>query len=143
MPSPLAAKLLYSHERPLPFDKEREEPASEPTREDIEKDFEVFNRTNTKDPPVSTYRKLVAAQDSTSQEAVDIPDAMVLKKKMPDLLALLSTHAGGNAPMVSIVPRPPTPVLSHTFVVAAFEKKRKRGKQIKSSEEVEIPQPTQ
>lgn len=68
---------------------------------------------------------------------------MVLKEKMPDLLALLTTHAGGNAPMVSIVPRPPTPVLSHTFVVAAFEKKRKRGKQIKSSEEVEIPQPTQ
>lgn len=135
MPAPLASKLLYSHEQPFPFDKEQGEPASEPTQEDIEKDFEVFYLIDTEDPPVSTHRRLVAAHVSYSQEAVDVPEAMVLEEKTLDLLALLTTHNRGNALVVLIVRRPPTPAPSHTSTADAFEKKRRRGKQTKSSEE--------
>ena len=54
-------KLLYSHEQPLSFDKEREEPLFEPTQEDIEKDFEVFYRADSEDPPEPIHHRLIAA----------------------------------------------------------------------------------
>ena len=141
--APLATKLLYSHEQPLPFNEEQEEPASEPTQEDIEKDFEVFYRADSKDPPVPIHLRLIAVQVSTSQEAASVPKAMVLEEKTPDLLALLTTHTKGNASMVPIIPRPPTLAPSHTSTVDVLKKKRKRRKQTGSFEEVEIPQPTQ
>ena len=66
---------------------------------------------------------------------------MVLKEKTSDLLALLTAHIGGNAPIVLVVPQPPTPISPHPFIVEVAEKKRKRGKQTRkeSSEEGEIP----
>lgn len=42
-----------------------------------------------------------------------------------------------------MVPRPPTPALTHTSAADASEKKRKRGKTSEGSEEGEIPQPMQ
>lgn len=41
---------------------------------------------------------------STSQEASGTPKAMILEEKTLDLLALLTTHAEGNAPTVAVVP---------------------------------------
>ena len=61
LPSPLAAKLLYSHEQPFPFDNEREEPSSEPTQEVRDKDFEIFYEENLEDSPTLARRHLVAA----------------------------------------------------------------------------------
>lgn len=115
-------KLLYSHEQPLSFDKEQEEPLFEPTQEDIEKDFEVFYRADSEDPPEPIHHRLIAAQVSTSQEAANIPEAMALEKKMSDLLALLTAHTRGYALEVPIVPWPPTPALSHIFATDALEK---------------------
>ena len=63
---------------------------------------------------------------------------MVLEEKMPDLLALLTAHIGGDALVVPIVPRPPTLGPSHISTADAPEKKRKRGKQTEGSEEGEI-----
>lgn len=84
---------------------------------------------------------LFVAQVSTSQEADNILEAMVLEGKTPDLLALLTAHVGGNASVVPIVPRPPTPAPPHPSATEAVEKKRKKGKQIgkENSKEGEIP----
>ena len=131
MLAPLAAKLLYSHEQPLPSnnkrEEEREEPISEPTQ-DIDKDFEAFYRADPKDSLALAHCHLVAAQVSKSQEATNVPEAMVLEEKTLDLLALLTAHAGGDTLMVPIVPRPPTPAPPHTPTTNAHEKKRKGGK---------------
>ena len=111
----LATKLLYSHEQTIPSDEEREEPICEPTQADIEKNFEVFYRADSEDTPDPNNSPCVTAQISTNQEAFDIPEGMVLEEKTPDLLALLTAHAGGNAPAVPVVPRPPTLVSPHPF----------------------------
>ena len=68
---------------------------------------------------------------------------MVLEEKTPDLLALLTTYAGGNTLVVPVVTWPPTPAPIHTSVVDAPKKKRKKGKTTKGSKEREIPQPSQ
>ena len=68
---------------------------------------------------------------------------MVLEEKTLNLLALLSAHVRGDAPVVPIEPRPPTLAPSHVPTADAPEKKRKRGKQTEDSEEWEIPQPIQ
>lgn len=106
MPAPLATKLLYSHEQPLPSKDEWEEPMVEPTREDIEKDFEVFYWADSEDTLASAHRHLVVAQVSTSQEVADVSEAMLLEEKTLDLLALLTTYIGGNTLVVPIVPQP-------------------------------------
>ena len=85
------------------------------------------------------HRHLVATLVSTSQEATNNPEAMVLEERTPNLLALLSTHAKGDALVIPIVPRPPTLAPSHVPTANALEKKRKKGKQIEDSEEGEIP----
>ena len=69
-----------------------------------DKDFEVFYQEDPKDSPTPAYRHLVVAQVSTSKEAADIPEAMELKEKMPNLLVLLTAHARGDALVVPIVP---------------------------------------
>ena len=50
----------------------------------------------------------------------------MLKKKTPDLLTLLMTHAGDNSPPMPVIPRPPmlAPPLPSPFEAA--KKKRKR-----------------
>lgn len=42
LPASLAAKLLYSQEKPIPSNVEREEPTPKHTQEDLDKDSEVF-----------------------------------------------------------------------------------------------------
>ena len=53
---------------------------------------------------------------------------MVQEERTPELLALLFAHAGGDAPVVPIVPWPPTRAPSHIPTANALEKKRKMGK---------------
>ena len=105
----------------------------------MDKDFEVFYQEAPKVSLAPTCRHLIAAQVSTSQEALDIPEAMVLEEKTPDLLALLTTHAGDDSPVVPIVPRPPTPAPAHATTAKVIKKKRKRGKTVMGSEKGEIP----
>ena len=93
LPAPLAAKLLYSYKQPFPSDDEREKPTTELTQEDIDKNFEVFYQEDPEDSSVPAHHHLVAAQVSTNQEGINIPEAMVLKEKTLDPLALLTAHA--------------------------------------------------
>lgn len=52
-------KLFYSYEQPILSDKEREEPASEPTQAAIERDFEVFYYADSKKTPEPNHRPQV------------------------------------------------------------------------------------
>ena len=63
---------------------------------------------------------------------------MVLEEKTPNLLALLTAHAGGSTPTVSMVPRLPTPTPTCAPFGDAVEKKRKRGKGSEGTKEGEI-----
>ena len=40
-----------------------------------------------------------------------MPEGMVIKKRLPDLLSLLESYTGTTVPEVPIIPRPPTPIL--------------------------------
>jgi len=104
LPASLAAKLLYSQEQPISSDDKQEECAPKPTKEDLDKDFEVFYQEDLEDLPAPSYYCLAIALVSTSQEVTNIPEAMVLEEKTPNLLALLTAHAGGNALTIPIVP---------------------------------------
>ena len=52
---------------------------------------------------------LAATLVSEDQEAIEVPEGMVIEKRLPDLLSLLESHTGTIAPKVPIVPRLPTP----------------------------------
>lgn len=104
LPTSLAAKLLYSQEKPIPSNVEREEPTPKHTQEDLDKDSKVFYQEDSKDSLAPTHRHLFAAQISTSQEALNAPEAMVFNEKTLDLLALLTAHVWGDTSMVPIVP---------------------------------------
>lgn len=74
-----------------------------------DEDFEVFyQQDETHD--IASSSRLGPVLVSEDQEAIHIPEAMVLEKRMPDLLYLLESHAGGATPEVHIVPKPPTPI---------------------------------
>lgn len=94
----------------------------------MDKDFEVFYQEDPEDSPALTCLHLVVAQVSTSQEALNVTEAMVLEEKTPDLLALLTAHAGGDSLMVPIVPCPPTPALAQIATLEATKKKKEEGK---------------
>ena len=54
--------------------------------------------------------QLTTALVSEDQEDTEVPEGMVIEKKLPDLLSLLESHARTIAPEVPIVPRPLTPI---------------------------------
>lgn len=126
LPAPLVAKLLYSHKQPLPSDDEQEWATPGPTQKDIDKDFEVFYRADFKDSLAPIHCPLVATQVSTSQEITNVPKAMVLQEKTLDLLALLTAYTRGDAPVVPIIPRPPTsaPLLTSPLLMPPRRKER-------------------
>lgn len=109
----------------------------------MDKDFEVFYQEDLEDSRALTRLHLVVAQVSTSQEALNVTEAMVLEEKTFDLLALLTAHVGGDSPVVPIVPHPSTPALAQIATSEATKKKRKRGKATEGAEEGEISQPAQ
>ena len=109
----------------------------------MDKDFEVFYQEALEDSLAPTRCHLIAAQVSTSEEALDTLEAMVVEETTLDLLALLTTHAGGDFLVVPIVPRLLTFAPAHTTTAKVVEKKRKGGKTSEGSEKGEIPHPTQ
>lgn len=69
---------------------------------------------------------------------MNVPEAMVLEEKTPDLLALPTAYARGDSPVVPIVPRPPTLAMAQVATTEATKKKRKRGKAIEGTEECSL-----
>ena len=111
LPAPLAARLLYSQEPPIPSDNEAKESTPKPIHQEVtEKVFEVFYLED-------------ASSTSTAHSLVE----MGFEEKTPDLLALLTAHAGGSSPIVVMTPRLPTLIATHTSPADVANKKRKRG----------------
>jgi len=123
LPALLAAKFIYSQKAILPSDEEDKEFTSESVQEVTNRYFEVFH-----------------CLDIPSTSQVQPSTAVGFEKKTPDLLALLTAHAGGSSPAV-VVTRPPTPAAKHTSPADAGDKKRKRaqgGKGTEGTDEGEI-----
>nr|POE58223.1 hypothetical protein CFP56_40807 [Quercus suber] len=55
--------------------------------------FKVFYHTNETEEEASSSR-LAAALISENQEAIEVPEAMVIEKRLPDLLSLLESYVG-------------------------------------------------
>ncbi|KAL0004902.1 hypothetical protein SO802_012463 [Lithocarpus litseifolius] len=68
LPALLLAKLLYSHEQPLPSNDEWEELSNKPTQEVHDKDFKVFYQEDPKNSPTFAYHHLVAAHGIESEQ---------------------------------------------------------------------------
>ena len=68
-----------------------------------EEDFEVFNQPQSPEPTDANFIHLSPAQVSSVQEALSIPDTMVLQHKAKtSLLEVLESHVGGIVPEVAI-----------------------------------------
>ena len=64
---------------------------------DFEDNFEVFNQPQSPEPPADDFSHLLPAQVSSTQEALSVPNAIVLQHKAKtSLLELLESHAGGS-----------------------------------------------
>ena len=62
---------------------------------------------------------------------------MGFKEKIPDLLALLTTHTRGASLAILVVPRPPTPAPTRASSSDTVKKKRKKGQRGRGLEGVE------
>ena len=60
-----------------------------------------------KDAVTSSTSVTVAISDD--QEATEIPEGMMIEKRLLGLLSLLESHAGDATPEVLVVPKPPMP----------------------------------
>ena len=124
LPARLAARLIYSQEPPIPSNDESGESSSESIQEVTDKDFEVFY-----------------CPDAPGKSQPYTSINMGFEEKTPNLLALLTAHAGDFSPAVVVVPRPPTPTATHTSPIDAKDKKRKKAhgdKDAKGTKEGEI-----
>ena len=92
-----------------------------------DEDFEIFSPTNTsKEEKLNS--QLTTALVSEDQEGNEVPEWMVIEKKLPNLLSLLESHARTVAPEVPVVPRPPTPIPPTRVQTEPTDKKGKRDK---------------
>ena len=57
---------------------------------------------------VTTFTPIIVTL-STDQGAIEVPERMVIEKRLPDLLSLLKSHSKDATPEIPMVPRPPTP----------------------------------
>ena len=93
----------------------------------FEEDFEVFNKLQLPKPQIVDFSHLLPVQVSSVQEALSIPDAMVLQRKSKiSFLELLESYVGGTVPKVVIQTKPPTPLLAQTSQPDPVDKKRKQ-----------------
>ena len=75
------AKIIQAEEEVIPSD----EKPQDPPRETVIVDFEVFNQPDLAESSEAISKCLVSAQVSTKQEATNIPEAMVLQRRTPNL----------------------------------------------------------
>ena len=93
---------------------------------DFEDDFEVFNQPQSPKVPAGDFSHLPPAQVSRLQEALIVPDAIVLQHKTRlSLLDLLESHVGGNVLETAIQTKSPTPTFAQVPHPDPAYKKRK------------------
>jgi len=108
-----------------------------------EEDFEFFYRPSMTEDAVTTSAPIAVAI-STDQGATEVPERMVVEKRLLDLLSLLESHFGDATPEIPMVPRPPTPTSPPLPQTNPADKIRKRDKKGGKGiiEEVEIQEET-
>ena len=128
-PQPTVEEIVSSNEEVETQSKEAEESTlGESTKSLVhDKDFEVFYRPNEIEEVASSSR-LATSLVSGNQEATEVHEAMVLEKRLPNLLSLLESHAETTTSEVLVVPRPPTPIPPPSPQTKPVDKKRKRDK---------------
>ena len=65
---------------------------------------------------------------SEGQGAINVPEAMVIEKKLPDLLSLLESHTEGATPEITVVPKLLMLALPSPTQTELVDKKQKRDK---------------
>nr|POF16800.1 hypothetical protein CFP56_66199 [Quercus suber] len=108
---------------------ESEDNTSEESIESLirDEDFKVFYRTNETEEEASSSR-LAAALISENQKATEVPQAMVIENRLPDLLSLLESYVGTTSSEIPVVPKPPMPIPLPLPQIKLAEKKWKRDK---------------
>lgn len=88
-------------------------------------DFMVFYYLDeTKE--VASNSQLARSLVSKNHEAAEVLEAMVIEKRLPNLLSLLESYAGTTTPKVPKVPRPPTLIPLPPLQIEPTKKKQKR-----------------
>ena len=62
-----------------------------------DKDFEIFYRTNESEEEGLSPQPTIALV-SEDQEAIEVPEGMVIEKRLPNLLSLLESQLGPRLP---------------------------------------------
>ena len=108
-----------------------------------DEDFEVFyHQDKTEDVAFASISSTVVV--SEGQGAINVPEAMVIEKKLPDLLSLLESHTEGATPEITVVPKLLTLALPPPTQTEPVDKKQKRDKKggKGSTDEKEIQEET-
>ena len=109
----MVKEVISSNEEVEAQFEEIEEETKEESTENLvrDEDFEIFYHPDMTED-IASMSKPIAVTVSEDQEATEVPEAMVIEKKLPDLLSILESHTGDATPEVPVVPRPPTPAPS-------------------------------
>ena len=120
-PQPIFEEITSSNE---------EDETSEEGTESLvwDEDFKVFYRTD-KTKEEASCSCLAATLINDNQEAIVVPEAMVIKKRLLDLLSLLESYVGTTTFEIPVVPRPSAPIPPPPPQAEPAKKKRKRDKQ--------------
>ena len=76
------AKIIQAEEEVIHSDKEQQEPTQEPVIIDLEEDFRVFDQPDLAESFEANSKHQFTVQVSTNQEIPDLPEGMVLQKRL-------------------------------------------------------------
>ena len=102
----MVKEVISSNEEVEAQSEEFEEETKEESTESLirDEDFEIFYHPDVTED-IASMSKPIAVTVNEDQEATEVPEAMVIKKKLPDLLSILESHTGDATPEVPVVPR--------------------------------------
>ena len=126
------AQLIVEGEEIIPSEDEAEVQSEEAKEEGFEslvheEDFELFYRPSMTEDIMTTFAPIIVSI-STDQGATEVPEGMVIEKRLLDLLSLLESHYRDVTPEIPMVPRPPTPAPPLPPQTDPSDKIRKRDK---------------
>nr|POE54659.1 hypothetical protein CFP56_47300 [Quercus suber] len=126
---PLVEEVISSNDEvEAQFEEVEEETEEENTKSLIcDEDFEIFYHQDVTEDVASTSRPATSVI-SEDQEATESPEAMVIEKRLPDLLSILESHIEDVTLEVPIMPRPPSSIPPPPTQFDLADKKWKRDK---------------
>lgn len=81
---------------------------------------------------MTTTSTSIVVAISANQEAIQVPEGMVIEKRVLDLLSLLESHARKATLKISVVLRPPTPAPAPSPQIDPVDNKRKMDKKARN-----------